>query len=485
MEQLTQNIVEAYSVIDEKNINPATKLFQLMQSWYTTHPKTLIPDDAWNRKLVAYGLDNKSTFRFTADKYEITVERSGMIAVIAYMSITDDLEFLQKLMEQHHIDTSDYDLLSVGKVDEKDTIGYTKLSNKRLSRSYIQSQLIGAILLTESGVKSVDDYLQREDGYIGLSVICSPQESLWPNTKIDEFYRDFNLHRNPNENIPMPLHARDLTEWHVKACDIPSPGLLDIMFRGGCFNINTRIDYGSQNGFLEDVFNFTFPELSHNVIKSFNEVLDDTKKTIISEKIIASLSLMSSGSQEGHVVAELMCSNLDGNIYPDVIGSLVLKLNMLEWPVEEKHITSPYHRVNQETLFSDLATEIMGIDPVNFRAYHFKALERFAKNWPAAHNNSDVDVHELVNHVMCGLDRYLCDPIITSRGKDFILDSAITRTVKFLKLAATISEPDYEKLNELPSAAKRVLCMNGYNIKKFTGMTHKDKGKVLCDELGM
>lgn len=456
-----------------------------MQSWYTTHPKTLIPDDAWERKLDAYGLKGNSTFRFNVDNHQITVERSGMIAAIAYMSISDDTEFLQKIMEQHSVDTSDYELLGVRKLEDDEKVERTPLSINNISRTYIENQLIGAMALSETGIKSIENYLQREDGYIGLPVVCSQQESLWPNTRIDKFYNNFDLHGRPEGNVPMQIDARELAEWHVKACDISSPELLEIMFRGGVFNSNSRIDYGSQNNFLEDIFNSVFPELSHNVIKSINEVSDELHRSLIAEKIIASLSLMSSSSQEGHIVSEFMYSNLDADIYPDVIGSSVLKLNLLEWPVEEKDNTCQYHSVDQSSLLCDFATELMGVNHADFRTYHFKSLARFAKHWPEAHKNTDVDVNKLVVHVMLGLDEYLNDPRLKNKGKDFVFDGAINRMAIFLKFASSIAKPDYEKLNVLPSSSKRILCMHGYKIKNFTGMSHQDKGRVLCDDLGM
>lgn len=477
-------------------VNNETKLFQLVRNWYQLYPDTLFPLDAWARKLDTYALTGKEELEIAVGANIHWVEHPGMIPVLASINLGVDQKQIAKLVKHHGCSVNDYDSHRYQRVAQTPE---TKQEHKKfidLTRSKFQHEFIGAVLQVPENLPDVESYINSAWQGIEVQLISAEHAHLWPNTRMDDYFARLKVEKELPEERPQQTEAASFLYGVLELAGMTDDKILSLIHRSGFLNKSAT----NENGYKDDLFPTAFHEFDFHghdnrkgancaaVIRAINSVTDANERDLIASKLIKTLSEYSllyedQGGLEGHVSAAHFLPLLDNGVFGDVIDSTVLRLNLLEWPVEEKFVTSPLHEVDQSRLMCNLATEIMSIASEDFGRHHFKSLERFAKHWPAAHNATDVDVDGFVMHVMKGLECFLeaVRPVDSSE-----MDELTQRRVgRFLKLAATLGTPNYVKLNDLSSDSKRLMAVNGYKITEFTGMSNQHKGQVLDDALGL
>lgn len=131
--------------------------------------------------------------------------------------------------------------------------------------------------------------------------------------------------------------------------------------------------------------------------------------------------------------------------------------------------------------------ELLDIDPLNFRKGHFEAIGAMAEKWSAPQELSDFDAMRLVGHTTSALAAYKGQRHIDfmKGGCTAYQDRATSQVITFISWLAPQISIDYASLAHLESSAKAILAKAGFDYKKLPGMTHRDKGNVLSEALGM
>lgn len=466
------------------DLNAETKLYQLVQNWFQLHPGTLIPLDAWNRKLEAYGLAGKDEFNVQTSRHKLTIENAGMIPMLAAISLSADVDFLAKLVTHHNCSIVDYDGLGVGQITPGPNFREPGPKISVMSRARIQNQFIRAILKVPERADEMRSYIESGMNHVAIPVILSEQSHLWPNSRIDDYLAQFRAGAENQGPIPQQMLISELMEADIDLVNTPDAEILTMLHRGGILNDDARSEHGCSEFFFEKLFDKVMTEWKRSqgaVIRAINNATGDDRSAI-AQKLICAMSNISKFDSERWAAARDFYTKLDEKTYQDVFASTVLKVNILGMPVPED-MAFACLKVDEKEVFSDLSKELMSIKPESFRAYHFKSLGSVINHWTVANIVKDVDINGLVKHVM---NAHQCFMTYPTRDRIGGIDMLVNHDCEqFLKIASTLATPDYDRLNELNSESKRIMVKNGYKIKYFKGMTYQDKGRVLSDDLGL
>jgi hypothetical protein len=475
----------------QNDINNETRLFNLVRNWYQLYPGTVFPLDSWAKKLDAYGLSEKDDlegdFEVNVGRYKITFDNPGMIPVLASINLGADRQHIAKLLQHHACTVIDFDSMRHGEdFSRRHNDDSGKL--KDLSRLRIEIEFFGAMLKVPEQRQVIESYINSAGTDISMPMMMSDHPPFWPNSRIDAFFSNF-MSGQVTGDLPVEACPSEFLSGDLYLAALPDDEIRTLLHRGGFLNkwaIN-------ENGYRDRLFakaleGAALGNGSDNaaVIRAINSVTDETERGLIAKKLIGALANITdySGSAvDGADKAALYLPLLDQNTFKDVIDSKVLRINLLEYPVVGQFKTSPFHEMDETRLFRDLSDELMAIAPEDLRTHHFRSLSIFAKHWPKAHKATDVDINGLVVHMVKGLQCFLEAPCPVDKSKHDELAS--TRVGRFIKLAARLTPPDYERLNQMSSECKRIMCLNGYKIAEFSGMSYQDKGQVLDDALGL
>lgn len=467
------------------DLNPETKLYQLVQNWFKLHPGTLIPLDAWNRKLQAYGLASKREFEIQTPHHVLTVENPGMIPLLAAISLGDDLDYLAKLVTHHSCSFYDSDSFGVSQFNEGPKLTAPGRDIALMSRPRIERLFIGAILKNPEQLGVMRSYIDVPGNTIAIPVVLSDQEELWPETLINN--TSSRARAGVDENLPQaqPMQLDELMGSDLDLASFTDAKILSMLRRGGIFIDDARVDHQCPVFFFEKLFDLEKPEWKSNqeaVIRAINSATGDDRAAI-GRKLKAVMLNVHSADSPRLAAALSIYETIDRNAYPEVFDSAVLKVNNLRYATSMGIDASSQPGIDPEGILPELSKEIMGTKPEDFRAFHFNSLGSLAIHWEDAHGAKDVDINMLVKHVMAGLKSFLAYP---SRNRDENLDDQANEDCsQFLKMALKLATPSYSTLNELDSESKLFMVRSGYKIKYFKGMTNQDKGQVLSDELGL
>jgi hypothetical protein len=469
--------------------NPETKLFNLVRNWFQLHPDSLISHEAWARKLAAYlptyQPDNHDLW-VVAGSHQINIYKPGMIQVLAAISLDQPLERIATLLEHHGCfveDLTDCGLLVFPAKDPQpeDTGKFRPLTRYRITERCVQA--FSLMPHHAEGLKSVSlTFNPLPD--LTSALLTLDDCSFWRRTAIHDYLMDFREGRKLSAcqpaDMPFNQFRLGLEDGYERTAD----EILALMYRAGLLLPEASIENGYDRLFFRDMLIRSVDGGTEAVaiLNAINQVEDENQRRVIADKLISDLSNRTVPNYDGHGRAILLAF-LDQQKYSEVVNSMVLRVNLLEWPVPAIHQTSPFHFVNEQTLFSQIAEELQALPHESFTTHHFRCLHRFARHWDRAHIGAGVDVNKLVAHVMKGYECFTARP--KAGGGEMINDDAESNLALFLEFSSKIAKPDYRMLQDIDSDSKRLLCLHGYNIKLFKGMTHQDKGRVLSEELGI
>jgi hypothetical protein len=460
-------------------LNAETKLFHLVRNWMKVNPGALIPIDSWVNKIESYKIPSGEQ-SIMLGQYEYRLKRVALIVALAAVSLDTPKEVLARILQHHDLKFSDIDLIKA--VSRQDLAAEDTQQTRITPPVFIYEFVQGLLLIEEQR----DQLLQyRAKPVLTMPLLGSDDREFWPITHIEDRERTHKAGQPYDQPNPQQIRAE---YFHVCAGqrDPPDDAMVrELVRRAGYLSPAASLENFCPNAFFAEVLEMASEGKDKNslmVLGAINSVEDPAERQMFADKIISSLSNLKPNSTSGEKLAASILPLLDPVKYADVVDSVVLRINLLEWPMSPGDITSKFQTLDDQTLFRDLASEIMALPADRFEGLHFRCLCQFAKHWKDAHHATDVDVNELVIHVTKGLTHFLNEPRWVKWNQPQV--SAMSKAEVFLRFASKL-KPDYDKLNVLSSEMKTMLCKNGYRIKYFTGMTHQDKGKVLNDDLGL
>lgn len=471
-----------------------TRLFQLVQKWFVTYPETPIPLDAWERKLKAYGVHRDDAEYFVElGQNSVQFFTPDMIPVLASISLGLGRDHLMGTIKHHGIKYENFSWLMVHDVLEPER---KPLNEKliELNQTNITRAMIEAFLLMPKFRNDIIKDIGQLRKHAEMDLLRSDIRELWRSTELDLFADEVYSNRPEIRNV-RPELATFLTPGdkfsykYLAREDVTLQEVRKIIRNAGHTNIHAKRDNLIDNRFFLNALlgaSNGLPEFK-KIADAINAATDPDEILEFSRAIIRSLSFLVEDGPSGEVIAEKTLRILDPEKYKSVVDSRVLRINLLEWPMLKEEAPSPYHILDEGSLFRELQQEIMSIRPESMEMHHFHSLRHFAKHWVKAHDPQGVDVDRLVAHIAKGLLSFQCKPRLPYLKSCHMDNEAITaKTELFLKFALKVKEPDYKLLDSLlDSTEKRLLCSVGYNIRNFTRMSNRDKGLVLSEELGL
>lgn len=469
-------------------IESASKIFNLVRNWFQLHPGALISNDAWNKKLSAYGLKPRGDLVFNAGRHQVSFTNAAMIQVLASISLGESTERIAQLLNHLGCGISEIKDGAITSFGMEEGIDEDPLKFKPITRFRIVKECVQALhLLPDHAgrLKSLTEWESTNpDLTIALLSVDNPE--LWHGTRIEEYFSAFHegdtSHLDKTDEMPMECFQLGLSSGYEYSDD----QIREQLRRAGLLSREAS----HENGFYEVFFFKALKEAACNnaeaiaIVGAINSATDDHEKSVFADKIIRSFSKhMVLDEYSSDQVADML-SQLEHTQYAKLVDSKFLRIIMLSGPAEDEAMAqSSFYTIEEESLFQDLADEIFRIPITEFGAHHFSGLSDFARLWPKAHLNPPANVNALLHHVMKALEVFQSRRLAGDMLE--LKEAASTKVGAFVKLASMVSEADYPLLNGLNSQSKALMATNGYNIRQFKSMTLKDKGQVLTFELGM
>ena len=471
-----------------QNMNAETKLFQLVRNWFKANPQTQIPLDAWERKLASYGLSENSRFAIKCDGRRIHLYTPGLIPALASLSLGLGRKHVGETIRHHGVSLREVEQTASFLVSGDDLPSIDQCI-RNMGKAEIYRGMVSGMLTAPA----LYDALTVDEGRLieqyPMEMIRADEPRFWPTTKLEAFCSGAHGVPPGDPLGPKQIDASKFTLDFVASEETTDTEIVQWIQRAGYLNLSPLIDNDQAGKFFHDTLLKAADGTDQNsvrIVAAINSVEDEGIRDSFSQVIMEALSNRPRNAPSGEIVAAKALPLLDPLKYAGVVNSPVLRLNLLEWNVSTEHVTSPFHVVDEERLFRDLQDEVMEIEPSALKYHHFLALRHFAKYWGHAQSAEGVDVDRFVSHVTRGFMAYTQQPrwgdaARTKQDRDL----AQAKVEVFLKMASNATKPDYDILNDLDSASKRFLCLNGYDIRSFKGMSRYDKGQVLSDELGL
>lgn len=478
----------------EDPVIDATDLYHLVQDWYQLHPGAAIPLEAWTDKLEKYEIQKGDSIRIRTPEFSVDFENSVMIPVLAAISLDATTEQLVKVITHHGAKMHDLRFSLFSKADERKANDLLQVRGQRtpLDLYHVTNRMVQAMIsdpkLLISFGHAIDNLAIPPTVQVSAAVLNNDFEPLWPISRIDKFFNDFEITREWKP-IPSPTKIDVFTAGFKDTSDFSNIELLEMMRRSAVFDPKVCRDYGFEDSFLKSacVQALSYKESASRLIAAINSVEDPNQKREITNKIIAVFSEAEKFKDEGNHFVSCLFNLLDAKKFPNVTNSLVLRLNASPKSIfsvnEEYPSLKKIEHVTQEGLLAALSSELLAIPPRDMRWHHFRSLSR-ASSIKVNQKVEGSVLTQLIIHMAESHQRYTGELRITEteRVKNNVADSI----GKFLTYALKLAAPDYTKLSTLESGSRALLAIHGFDMKKLApGMSNKDKGKVLCEGLGL
>jgi hypothetical protein len=405
------------------------------------------------------------------------------IPVLAAITLGYSAPELLKVIQNHGMTTSEFFSLT-SKKDENCAQPRTATA---LSSWTIHTKIIDAISLdpqlTNDVIKEIKDnkvgsFTDLQE--IDIARLLSNAESLWPITYINA-YMSAKRDGVPEENNPVPS-IQDLNA--VAYCGPEFSRLSDdqifmILERSGHLSMDLSPDNGfidpSSTGFFKNLFRQAASDNTANIqrfLAAINGVDDSERLESLNSKLIQTLSDFDCKNWEGEATYAAIKETLDKALYTDVFDNPLIRLN-LDLPPNTLGTGS-----DKGSLLA-LLEHLKGIEPTQYGQRHFKAIGKALNSLKACPKG--VDLHDLLTITLRGLDAYTNGH---ERIPSLVTDS-ISHVANLIRFVTRNTKIDYERLQTLPSSSKALLVANGLDLKKLPGINRRDKGDLLCDQLGL
>jgi hypothetical protein len=468
------------STIPEE-LNTETLLFRQVRDWLELHPGSLIEKDILEQKMSAHGVLQQDSLYICVGKFQVRITNPDILPALAAISLGQSTSRIADLLNHHGCTI---DAISGGNLQS--TIFWKQPDEascyKPLTALRIAQELVHAFHLIPSQaprMKSLADPASTNN-YLMMALLNVDDPRLWPVTGIEEY---FSALRAGKVNLPEPPSEMPISVFDLgldSGYQHTDEQVRELMKRAGLLSVDACQENAMKNLFYRSVLKNPTNANTLAIIRAINTVQDEGERKIFAQKLIRSNQVVRS-VQDHKDIAEWF-SKIDADVYPDVVHSRLIRINLLE-SAAKQDLNPPFLALNKNRLFRELADEILDISPSDFGFHHFRCMSQFVTNWPESLVRPPENVNTLVYQVMQGLEHFLAKRLAGSQ--EVLRESAKRRTATFLYAVSKVAEPDYKILNQLNSESKALMAMNGYKIQKFSGMTLLAKGRVLTDDLGL
>jgi hypothetical protein len=465
--------------------------------WYADHPGQVIPKADWASQ-VASAMAEGDPWKIELGSQTITSVPPRVIPGLAAICLGLPSETLLEVIKHHGIYCDHFDDCDYSRRDHDDEA--PPLSDKHLHSLdawSVTKAFVDAMCLDDQYFHILEDHLKSgESDNIEMACLLSKCENLWPCTALKSYVShvsDGTLEEA--ETIPRITSVETFKSSHVQLETMTGDEILTLLERSG----NLTPGVNSEGGFqaFHQFFSTLFKESRHCtryrfITDAINRVEDPIRLAAIVDRLREVIPNMSTDEDHFREMRRL----LNESRYGELFDSMVVKLNLL--PISGLHLQhelyiemsqpSPLNEYFQpETTLKMLQDELLQISPAVFRKHHFNAISTFAEKWRVPQNMDGVDAHQLLIHILSGLEAYKGQSHYdkwTLKTDEFV-ERATEAVGRMSQVIAKFGNVDYTRFSGLSSHSQSLLARHGFEIKKMPGINNSDKGALLNDALGL
>lgn len=472
-------------------------LLQYAIEWYADHPGQQIPKSDWDSQ-VASAMAHGDLWLIEQGSQVITSVPPRVIPGLAVICLGLSPETLLGVIKHHsifcgHLDNCDYSRRNYE--DKSPPQGENHLLS--LNAWSITKSFVEAMCLDDEYVGILENYLLSDDSLdIEMACLISNRERLWPRTAISKHVNLIAAGTLAEaETIPRITSVETFRSSHVPLESMTGDEILTLLERSG----NLTAGVNSEGGFqaFHQFFSTLFKESRHCtryrfITDAINRVEDPIRLAAIVDRLREVIPNMSTDEDHFREMRRL----LNESRYGQLFNSMVVKLNLL--PISGLHLQhelysemsqpSPLNEYFQpEETLKMLQDELLQVSPADFRKHHFYAISTFAEKWRVPQNMDGVDAHQMLIHILSGLEAYKGQSHYdkwTLKTDEFV-ERATEAVGRMSQMIAKLGNVDYSRFSALSSQSQSLLVSHGFEIKKMPGINNSDKGALLNDALGL
>jgi hypothetical protein len=457
-----------------------TWLLKVAEDHYLREPCRQIDLEFWNQ-----AVDYPTPWRIQVGAHFIENVTLSTVPALAAISLGFSSAELLDVIKHHAMTTAEFFNLHCKKYGN----GTQPEGRVVLSPWTVRTKFVDALcldpLLTQSIIKDTKD--NKVGNYTDLleieiaRLLCN-EEALWPITNLNA-YAESKISGIKNLELPRP----SITDLHTflycgsELSGLSNDQILLILERSGNLSMNMTAENGYSDRFSSGFFKTLFTELGengylnlHRIVQALNSVNDPDRLLALNVRLIAALSDFDYQDAEGYQTYNALEKELDKTRYAAVFDSPLIQLNLNLIP---NKLFPKVHETPEWQLF-DL---LRHLEPSEFRTGHFKAIDKVFNDFIKSFNVINLDLNEYLIIVLRGFEAYSS----THGDRHDLVLAAVESVESLIEFVVSTTEIDYQRLNSLQSRAKCILVANGLDIKRLPGISNRDKGHLLNDQLGL
>jgi hypothetical protein len=474
------------------NIEDVNNLLHFAKKWYRENPGTQIPVDTWDKMV-----DAVEETRIPWGVYDGNrgVERvtGRLIPALAGISLGVSTEALHGILHHHGALVEDLCVSTFVTIHDapkpKKPSAFAAWNTTQalirafcLNKEQIQTFMAGAHAV----------YWSPE---IYLAFLTVPNPDMWPVTSIREHLKidtEGSGHKAMEMTSVNPFRSNE-----IDLSQFTDAQVLALLDRSGNLCPGATSEKGFERNFFCDLFRSVD---AHPNLQRILAVINAIEKPALIEKMRERIfenvtnSAGSPGTQGLFVLMGMM--RLDHAKYGELLNRIVLTLNLMPYNIINQGATitdslAPCYldgiNKRQDKVLERLQNELMVVPPESFRMQHFRALGRFSNDLKHPQDLSGVDLQSMLIHCVDAMGVYWQTTHIDRQGEACGSNTitALEYTEAFIAYALKHFEPEADKFAHLSPLCQRILADNGMNVRKLPGLTRKDRGEILCEQMGL
>lgn len=484
---------------DEK-LNDVTWLYDFALDWYSKNPGEQISLYDWQNKVEQANELSDPWVIYVGLNYIKPVSHN-IIPALAAIEHGVDRETLLAIIKHHEVTTYHISQTVCAPIYDD----YDAKNDESLSW-IVSQELVNAIMLDkETGDNFVSEYTKYGVSYdMEMAWLQCNHAPFWPDTVISHHLQKIANGDLIKYKIPSLLSAYALEDCSVHLEEFSNDLILLMLKRSG----NLRLGLTTENGFAVNNMNAFFrtlltiePKRNQNinkVLEAINTLQNKEMISLITAKITESLSERNAKLDVGTELFEAMNKLLNNDLYGSISKDLVLNLKLLakvdmnaspETSMEGffgNHLVANLGHAPGLAL-EQLLSEFKALMPEGFRRPHFEAIGILLSNCGEVDESTRTTCKHLLFVALDALDVYRVTPHYQTPNatSDVHVDAAKNGLEPLIRLVASSNDINYSNFNKYSSDSKALLASNGFDIKKLSGISRRDRGQMLCDGIGL
>lgn len=483
-------------------IKDAQQLLAFAQKWSQTHPGEQIPHATWTGEvdaLLAGDPLEYTRFRVTSGEHSVIAHSPEIIPALAAISLGATTLDIQAAALHHKVELSDLNACKYEFVfkpaNAKDRAVFSKWSvTKAFMRAFCYTPE-DAEHFFGSATNQVLSPTQV------TAVLTVPNPAVWPVTGIERHLQFARQGRTRDNSGVRPMLSSDhITDAGIDLANTTDEQLMVLLERSGNLTLGATSEMGFTCSFFQDLFaelDF-YGEKSPKRIVEVLTNLDAEKTEVVRQRMLEQLCDVPEHDRgdNAETVLDVLRDHFGHESFGMMHENMLLKLNLIR--VKGLDALAEVIRRPMPECFTEffsagdqvlarLDQALRAVESKDFKAPHFRALRVATSDWNRPQDLNQIDLSSLLDKSLAAYDLYQRQNHVDLTGspQHKCKDNARHDLVAFASYALKHIEHDYERFRTLSSECKTVLAMAGMEMKKLPGISRRERGLVLENQLGL